>query len=159
MRFKMSSVFDNIAQLLKNYNEQQSAQNNIYRLLEVRQTLSGNHKLTVQVVGKSSIFECSPQAIVADDKLIEGFSKKDIRIITYLACHSVKKPKYKIIMQEFCDKFNRMIFKLRETENESLLLKTAGQIVTDKNLINSMSKEDVSSISYIAGYECSQGEK
>ena len=49
-----------------------------------------------------------------------------------------------------------LIFKLKETKGKSLLIKTADQIVRDKNIINNLSIEDVNSISYIAGYECFQ---
>lgn len=160
MHFKISSIFEYTAWVLKKYqNIQQIHENNIYRIIEIKQLSSGQYKLIVQVIGKSSIIECSPQEIVAVDRLLEGFSKQDIRTITYLACNPIKKPKYKIIMQEFCEKFNRMIFKLKDAKSENMLIKSANQIVMDKNIINNLSTEDVSSISYIAGYECSQIDK
>lgn len=153
MSFKLLSVFENVALLLKKYNEQtQNQHNNIYRILEVKRCPSTGHsKLIVQVVGKSSIFEATPQEIVAVDNLLEGFSKKDVRAITYLACEQLKKPKYKIVIQEFCETYNKMKFKLKRNNEE--VVKTASQIIKDKKLINDLNKEDVSSISYIAGYE------
>jgi len=157
MRFKISSIVEYTALLLKKYNElQQTQENNIYRIVEIKQSLSGRYRIIIQVIGKSSIIECSPEEIVAVDWLLEGFSKKDIRTITYFACEQIKKPNYKIMMQEFCEKLNRMIFKLKEAESDALVIKTANQIVMDKELINKLSKEDINSISYIAGYECSQ---
>ncbi|MHB1949415.1 MAG: hypothetical protein ACYCQI_15030, partial [Gammaproteobacteria bacterium] len=52
----------------------------------------------------------------------------------------------------FCHQYNKMKFKLRRKDGDEML-KTASQIVSDKKLINNMNQEDVSSISYIAGYE------
>jgi len=159
MRLKILPIFEYTTQLLKKYKQLHQLQDrNIYRLIEIKQ-LASQYKLIIQIVGKSSIIESSPQEIVATDRLLEGFSKTDVRTITYLACNPIKKQKYKIIMQEFCDKFNRMTFKLKETTSETLLIKTANQIVMDKNIINNLSREDINSISYIAGYECSQNEK
>lgn len=160
MPAKIQSLIDHVAFILKKYRLQENGQqNNIYRIVEIKKSHHGQSKLIIQVIGKSSVFECTPQEIVAVDCLLEGFSKKDVRAITYLACEQIKQPKYKIVMQEFCEKFNKMIFKLKASENESPVIKTANQIVMDKNLINNLSKEDVNSISYIAGYECSQHEK
>ena len=157
MNFKISSIFGYTSWLLKKYNElQQIQEKNIYRIIEIKQSAKEQYKLIVQVIGKSSIIECLPNEIVADDRLLEGFSQKDVRTITYLACEKIKKPKYKIVSQDFCEKFNGMVFKLKEPENEVLLTKTANQIVIDKYLINNLSKEDINSISYIAGYEYSQ---
>lgn len=156
---KKISILGYITWLLKKYNElKQSQENNIYRIIEINQYPSGQAKIIAQVVGKSSIIECSPQEIVATDRLLEGFSKKDVRTITYLACDEIKKPRYKIIMQDFCEKFNNVIFKLKEAKSEKFIIKTASQIVMDKNLLENMSQADINSVSYVAGYECSQNQ-
>lgn len=153
MRYKISSVFEHVGLLLKKYNEQQQIEQNIYRIHEVDQSLTGDCKLTIQVIGKSSVFESTPQEIVKVDRLLEGFSKKDVRTITYLACEQIKKPKYKIVVQEFCAQDNKMNFKLQRMGEEGEIVKTAYQIVSDEKLINNMNQKDVSSVSYIAGYE------
>lgn len=161
MRFKkFSAIFEYTAWLLKKYNEQKSIQlNHFYRLAEAKQSADGQYHLLIQVIGKASTFECKPQDIVADDRLLEGFSKKDIRTITYFACSHLKKPKYKIVMQEFCEKFNRVLFRVKGQASDEAMVKTAGQIAVDKNLINNLSREDVQSVSYMAGYEHSSFEK
>lgn len=153
MYFKISSFFKYTAWLLKRYSDQQQIQQNIYRVFEVKQSSFGQHKLAIQVIGKSIVVECTPQEIAENDQMLEGFSKKDIRVITYFACEQNKKPRYKIIMQEFCDAFNKILFKLKNRDSDEIILKTAGQISLDKNLLNNLSQEDVCSISYAAGYE------
>jgi len=152
------SLFEYTNWLLKKYNELKQAQeNNIYRVVEIKKRPSGQHTMVVQIIGKSSVIECSPQEIVMNDRLLEGFSKKDVRAITYLACEQVKKPKYKIVMQEFYES-GGIVFKLQEKKSEDFVVKTANQIVMDKEILNNLSIEDVNSISYIAGYESSQND-
>ena|SRR3990167_3522272 len=160
MRFKISSIFEYTVWLLKNNNAlQQAKENNIYRIIEIKQSTYDQHKIIIQVIGKSTIIECSPQEIVAEDRLLEGFSKKDVRTITFLACDQIKKPKYKIIMQECCGVFNKILFKLKKFDGKEIVSKTADQISLDKNLLSSLSREDACSICYTAGYEQSSVEK
>ena len=148
MRFKkISSLFGYAAWLLKKYSDQQ----NIYRVVEIKQSSGCHYKLAIQIIGKSTVVECTPHEIVANDQMLEGFSKKDIRAITFFACEQSKKPKYKVVMQEFCDTFNKILFKLKKHDSDEIVLKTAGQISLDKNLINDLSQEDACSISYTAG--------
>lgn len=156
MRLKILPVFDFTIHLLKKYKEIQQTQNaNIYRIIEIKK-LENHHKLIIQIIGKSSIIESSPHEIIASDNLLEGFSKKDVRMITFLACNPIKNKKYKIIRQELSEDSHQMIFKLREMASQEFLTKTANQIIMDNDLINNLSREDLKTISYIAGYECSQ---
>jgi hypothetical protein len=110
------------------------------------------------VIGKSVVFESTPKEIVMDDRLFEGFSKKDIKAITYLAFKPDVKPSYKIVVQRFCEKLNRVLFKLKLSgENDKKAVeKTAGQILLDKSLIDGLSNDDIKNVSYMAGYEHSQ---
>lgn len=160
MHFKFSSIIEYTTWLLTKFHELRQIQpSEVYRIIEIKQSSKGQYKIIIQVIGKSSIIECSPQEIVADDQLLEGFSKKDIRMITYFACEQTKIPKYKITGQEFCAYTNSVVFKLRETENDYIVARTANQIMMDKDLTNALSQEDIKSISYMAGYEHSQNKK
>jgi hypothetical protein len=156
---KVSTFFQYAGWLLKIYSESQKPQSDIYRIAEIKQTKTDEKKFVIQVIGKSVFIECTPQEIVVDDRMLEGFSKKDIRTIIYLACEQIRKPKYKIVVQEFCEKFNRILFKLKVKNDEDSIEKTANQILLDKSLINGLSQEDIKNVSYIAGYEHSQSEK
>lgn len=140
--------------LLKKYHHQVRNQaNQIYRITEIKQTSSNQIHLVIQVIGKSVFITCAPQEILADDNMLEGFTKKDIRTITYLACEQSKRPKYKIIKQAFCDKFNKVLFRVKRLDNNETMEETANYIVRNKNLIYNFSQEDAHSISYTAGYE------
>lgn len=153
MQFKkVTSLLEYVLWMFKKYKEQKDHQCDIYRIIEVKQS-NGQCKVIIQVTGKSIVVECHPQEIVANDRMLEGFSKKDIRSLTYLAYESIKKPAYKIIMQEFCFNFNKMLFQLKKCNSNEVIIKTANQISLDTHLINSLSHQDIQSISYMAGYE------
>lgn len=151
---KFSSVLEYTASLLKRYNDLQKKINTIYRIVDVKKNTSGSASLQVQVIGRSTFIECSPQEILADDNLLEGFSKKDIRTITYYACQPSTKPKFKLLAQEFLE--DKLVFKLKNLDSNEVIIKSAGDILLDKNIIDSLSKEDARSISFAAGYEHSQ---
>lgn len=149
---KFLSIFEYTAWFIKQYGEQ-LAQQNIYRIVEIKQSTLGRHKLCVQIIGKAAIIECTPEEIVTNDHMLEGFSKKDVRAITYFACEQIKKPKYKIVGQEFSGELNTILFKLKKWDSDEMILKTAGRIVLDIDFVNNLSTEDVRSISFAAGYE------
>lgn len=154
---KILSIFEFTVSLLKKFNEMQKYQEkNMYRIIEIKDLPNNQYKLIIQIIGKSSIIECSPDEIAGVDTIIEGFSKADVRTITYLTCTQNNKPRFKIIAQEFCEYSNGMLFRLKDLITNTIIIKTANQIIMDKNIINYLNNEDINSISYIAGYECSQ---
>jgi len=156
MNLGISSFIEYANWLFKKYHDLKKIQeNNIYRIIEIKKLNSGQYKITIQIIGKSSIIECTPQEIVGIDKILEGFSKKDVRTITYLACHQIKQQKFKVISQEFSEN-NKLIYKLKDIDTDVIIIKTANEIMIDKNILDSLNQDDIHRISYIAGYECSQ---
>jgi hypothetical protein len=156
MNFRFSSLLEYTLWLLKKYHAYSKLQgNDNYRIVEIKKMNCGQYNLIVQVIGKSSILECTPHEIVKNDRLLESFSKKDIRTITYLACDPIK-PKYKIHTQEFSENEKQIFFKIHENKHNIIAKKTANQIMMDKNIMDNLSKEDILSIVYIAGYECAE---
>ena len=61
-------------------------------------------------------------------------------------------------MQDIDDAVNKILFKLKKHGSEDVISKTACEITLDKKLIGELSKDDLCSISYAAGYEQSSGE-
>lgn len=151
---RLSSLLEYVTELVKKYNELENIQKRtIYRIADINSSLPNKVTIIVQFIGKSTFFHCTPEEIVADDKFLEGFSKKDIRTIIYFAHQETKNPKYKIISQDFCDERNKLLFKLKCLENDKVLLKTAGEISLDKNIIDNLSQEDICNVSFMAGHE------
>ena len=151
---KIYSLFEYTAWILKKYSQLPKNQlSDIYRICEVVHTTFQEPKIIAQVVGKSACFECTPQEVVESDWLLEGFSKKEVRMITYLAYQHMHKPKYQIFIQRFSENRKKMIFTLKKLGTDIFISKTAAEISLDKTLINELQQEDVLSIGYVAGYE------
>jgi hypothetical protein len=157
MQRNKNSVFSQYAGwLLKNYSEYRKLSADIYRIAEIKQTKTDEKIIVIQVIGKSVVFESTPKEIIIDDRFLEGFSKKDIKTISYLAFKPTVIPKYKIVVQKFCEKLNRVLFRLKSNDEFDTVEKTAGEIFLDKSLIDGLSGGDMKKVSYTAGYEHSQ---
>lgn len=149
MNKKHNSMAEYVLWLIKQYHEvKQSYSANAYRVVDIETDKTGKLAVIVQVCGKHITFKLTPQEILADDNMLEGFSKKDIRAITYLAFND-KKPKAKIVLQEFCEKLNRVVFGIKSPGKEQILKKTAGEISLDKNLLKDLSAEEARMIGHM----------
>jgi hypothetical protein len=155
METKKSIIEEYLGWILKKYHELHQYKQNqeAYRIVEISKDKAGSHTLRVQLSGKSTFFTCTPQEVVTNDELLEGFSKTDIRTITYLATQQLKKPKYKIMIQEFYENLNKMIFKLSRHGVGEPIEKTADQISLDSDLINKLSPEDAHLVGYTTAAE------
>ncbi|OGT54285.1 MAG: hypothetical protein A3F17_06990 [Gammaproteobacteria bacterium RIFCSPHIGHO2_12_FULL_41_15] len=110
-------------------------------------------QLTIQIVGKNITFKATAAEIFEHDQLLEGFSKQEVKLITYMACKTKEQPKYNIVLQEFSAKLNRLIFKLQKCDSTDVLFKTAEDISKDPSLINGLSQRDAHKIGYAAAME------
>ena len=144
-------IFNTLYDYYKRYRTSQYSPT-LYRIADIKLREETCY-LMVQIKGKSSYIECNPEDILADDAYLEGFSKKDIRTITYFAYAHFNRPQYHLVMQEFCDQLKRMRFQLKALHHNEIVTKTAAEISCDKKLIRKLSQEDVQCISYIAGLE------
>jgi predicted AAA+ superfamily ATPase len=150
---RTNNIAEYVVWLIKQYHEiKQTYSANAYRVVDMETEKSGKVSLVIQVCGKHITFKMTPQEVLADDNLLEGFSKKDIRSITYLAC-SDKKPKSKIVLQEFCEKLNKIVFGIRHPGKTEILKKTANEISLDSSLIKDLTPEEAHMIGYTAADE------
>jgi hypothetical protein len=124
-----------------------------FEIISIEHNKNNECVVCVQITGKTNIFKLTPQEIISDDKLLEGFSKKNIRTLTYYATQEIQKPQYKILLQEICEKFNTMKFKLGKRGISTALEKTAEEISLDKELLNDLSPADAHTIGYTIATE------
>lgn len=155
MNTKSSSLLEYFNWVLKKYQElqQHTHQSDAFRIAEVKHNKADECIIKIQLIGKSTIFECTPNEIVANDQILEGFSKKDIRTLTYFATQEIKKPKHKILVQEFCETLNKIKFKLGMRDSKKPIEKTAEQISLDKELLNNLNAADAHLIGYTTAIE------
>lgn len=158
---KTSSLGEYLWWILSKYREvQQEAQLNAkYRVLKIIRTPDDTLSLRIQIIGTAKILHWSPQQIVTDDQILEGFSKKDIRTITYYACEELKKPKCKVMSHSFSNKLNKIIFLIKKLGSSKFIEKTAADISSDKEMINQLTPEDAHRVGYLCGSEAVDEEK
>jgi hypothetical protein len=154
MKNKISLTQQYFGWILKKYTEihQHEMAKEKYRLVDIKQNMTGENILRIQLTGKSVFFTCTPHEVVTNDELLEGFSKKDLRTIVYLATKTVKKPLYRILYQAFFSKLNKVIFKLGNDTTTSIE-KTGDQITLDKSLIRNLDPEDALIVGFATASE------
>ncbi|SRR3989339_428846 len=122
-----------------------------YRITDIKKIETGTI-LNVHLCRTNTSFRISPQAILADEALFDGFSKNDIRTITYLAYNN-DKPKAKIVVQEFCEESNCVVFGIQHPDTHKLIKKSAKEISIDKKLISELRPEEALMVGYILADE------
>ena len=124
-----------------------------YRVLEYSKNKKGTFDVHIQLIGKNAVFKSTPQKILADDEMIEFFSKKDIRLLTYLGCQDLKEPKHEVLGQRFVRALNKFFFKLKHDKTGEEIEKSAEEISADPVLIKSLSPEDAHKVGFVAANE------
>ncbi len=146
---------DYIKWMIEAYAELRAEQagNITHRVVEYKKNAKGEYEVEVQLIGKSLAFKASPKEIMADDIMLESFSKKDIRLLTYLACEDIKDPVHEVLGQKFVRTMNKFFFKLKHGKTGEEMEKSAEEISADPNLIKSLSPEDAHKIGYVTANE------
>jgi hypothetical protein len=101
--------------------------------------------------GADNFFKSTLKEILGNEEILQGFSPKDIRNITYLYCLEVLRPNYKIIAQEYSEELQQDIFTLKKIGEDYTLRKTAEEISTDKEFIKQFRQLDAHKIGYNLG--------
>jgi ribosomal protein S12 len=153
------SLINNLLAFFQKYKQSKAVDHtSYYRIIDVKTDSTNRKMLIVQLRNKNVVYKFSPKEVLADNTLLEGFSKQDIRNITYLA-YSSQKLKTKIVMQEFSDKLNSMVFGIQRSGNKNILKKTAKEISFDKNLISELTPEEALMVGYMLADESFSKEK
>lgn len=124
-----------------------------YQILEINRKNSGISTLKICIVGTGKVVEYSPEEIISDDVFLDGFSKKDIRTISYYAYANLNKPKFEIIKQCFSEKLKNFVFTLKKQNSNIHHEKTAIEIAQNSSLIKELSSNDAYRIGYMFGCE------
>lgn len=154
MKTKLSDITNYFASLMKQYHELQmkAQQQDVYRIVHINEK-GGKCILDVQIVGKNIVFKASPEELAGDDKMMNCFSRQDVRTITFFACQEIKKPKYSLLLKEFCGKLNKMIFSLGSRDKAEKIYRTAEEISSDEELLNSLSQKEAHLVGFMTATE------
>lgn len=122
------------------------------RILRIEKHDENEHIAVIQLVKKNVVFKMSPEEILADDKLTDSFSQRDIRTLTYLGYLGINAPKYKILAQRLSAE-NKLIFALHEKGKKEPLIKTADEISSDEKILSGLDQKNAHLIGYTTANE------
>lgn len=129
-----------------------------YRIVEVIETDDNDYQVRLQIIQKNITFLRKPEEILADDAMVDQFSPRDIRALTYLGYLGINSPKYKILAQRFSQGNEKLKFALKQKGHDKVIIKTAEEIVKENNILNNLAPKDVHLVSYVVGTESIQQE-
>lgn len=130
----------------------------IYRIVEIIKSDDEEYQVRVQLIHKNITFLKKPEDVLADDLLVDQFSPRDIRTLTYLGYLGINSPKYKILAQRLSQDNDKLIFALKQKGHNKVFIKTAEEIVNEQEILSSLDSRDASLISYTVGTESIQSE-
>lgn len=123
----------------------------IYRVIEILEE-EGEYTACIQLIGKNITFYERPEIILADDALVDQFSPRDIRTLTYLGYLCINSPKYKILARRMIED-NKMVFAIKKKGEKEAIFKTAKEILKEQEIVKSMSPNDAKIVGYTAATE------
>jgi len=70
--------------------------------------------VTIKVINKNISFTIKPDEILAKDSMVDLFSPRDVRTLTYLGYLGINSPKYKILARRLSENNDKTIFALQK---------------------------------------------
>lgn len=124
-----------------------------YRISEIFQNEDEQYIIKVQTIQKNIFFNAYPEEILAKDHLVDCFSPRDIRTLTYLGYLDINAPKYKILAQRLSEKDGKLFFALKKTGNKSIITKSVSEILSEEKIVNSLKPQDAKIIGFALAQE------
>lgn len=124
-----------------------------YRLAEISQTETDEYVVMVQIINKNAVFQTKPEEILANDSLVDQFSPRDVRALTYLGYLMINSPKYKILAQRLSEEHDKVLFALRKKGEKKVIIKTADQIMQESDILHNLKAQDAQTIGYTVATE------
>lgn len=124
-----------------------------YKLVEIFQDEHSSYLVTVQMINKSACFNAKPEELLADDKIVDLFSPRDVRTLTYLGYLEINSPKYQILAKKLAAGNDRFIFALKKRGQKTIITKTAAQIINENEIMSSLDPTDAKTIGYTVAIE------
>ena len=131
----------------------------IYRVASIDRDEAGEYSVVIQMVGKAVAYTVKPETLLADDKMVDLFSPRDIRNLTYLGYLGMNAPKYKILAQQLSENCDQMIFALHKKGDKKHSVVTAQEISSDEEILKNLSQKEAHMIGFAAATEQMTDEK
>lgn len=123
----------------------------VYEILDIYVSKESGFTIAQVRLSGRHIVEKNISDIVTDLNFLEGFCKKDIRTLTYLATVEKLKPDYSIVVQHLGSEVDDYILELRSRNGKEIAKKSLSEMSKDKSLLAKFSPIDAHKIGYMAG--------
>lgn len=130
-----------------------------YRVVRIMQEKDDNYIVTIQVINKNICFKAKPEELLAKDEIVDQFSPRDIRALTYLGYLGINAPKYKILANRLLAEDSKLVFAIQKRGDKKIITKTADEILKEDGMLENLSSKDAHLIGYAVGSERTTIEK
>jgi hypothetical protein len=124
-----------------------------YKVIEICKTENDDYTITIQVINKNIVMQVKPEEILAKDHLVDQFSPRDIRTLTYLGYLGINSPKYQILAKRLSTKNDDVIFALKKKGEKKIIAKSAKEIMNEKEIIENLPASDANIVGYTVASE------
>jgi hypothetical protein len=131
----------------------------VYRIAGVLKDKHENYLVQVQLINRNLLFKMKPEEILAEDNLVDQFSPRDIRTLTYLGYLGINSPNYKILAKKLSENDDELSFFLMNKSDKKVIIKTASEILNEKDIIKNLDPEDAHIVGYTVASESVLEEK
>ena len=131
-----------------------------YRIVEImRDEESDNYIVKIQMINKNTTFNITPEEILAKNEVVDRFSPRDVRTLTYLGYLGINSPKYKILAKRLSENNEKIIFALKKKGNKKIIVKTINELIKEKDIIENLGAKDAHLVGYAFASESAKEEK
>ncbi len=123
------------------------------RIIAIEQDKVGDYIATVQFIGKSTAIKIKPEELLSDDKMVDQFSSRDIRALTYLGYLGINAPKYKVLARKLSEDSDQMLFAIHKKGDSKYTIKTAQEISSNPEILESLPQKDAHDIGFVTATE------
>lgn len=131
----------------------------VYRVASIEQDETGEYYIVIQMIGKSTTYKTKPEKLLGDDELVDLFSPRDIRNLTYLGYLGINGPKYKILAKRLLKDKDQTIFAVIKKGEKKYKTVTASEISTNEEILQGLTQKDAHMIGFTSATEHFTAEK
>lgn len=124
-----------------------------YRVLSIEKDDADTFYAHIQIINKNVTYKMTPEEILSNDSLVDKFSPRDIRTLTYVGSLYIHSPKYKILAQRLSQTNGGTEFSIRKKGDKKIINKTADQLQNNKDIIENMTAFDANIVGYTTALE------
>lgn len=143
----MKLILEKIKNIIKSFRNSYQLNDSYkpkFRVNKIEKNEYDRYIILIQVIYTNKTFYAFPEEILANDNLVDKFSPRDVRTMTYLGYLAINQPEYKILAQRFSE--NTSLFVLSKKGQKKPIIKTIDEIIKETEIFNKMHPQDAKEV-------------